>query len=224
MRRRRRPTGTLVERHEQDGSARVADGMDRRRYPEEDGNVPSAAGWGRVVGPKLEGDRRVERPPIMIVRQENRRPHRECVHTPPISRARPACAATNGAHWTGSSASTGRCSSRGADRWTRTGGAHEIADCAIRRPVRRFEDGKGERQSLFRYFQGRSSLATWLRAVLAQRYVDRLACGGGSSRWPTRRRRCATAAARSRARALPHARARRARARDHAVDDQTTSS
>jgi len=33
---------------------------------------------------------------------------------------------------------------------------------------------EGERQSLFRYFQGRSSLATWLRAVLAQRYVDRI--------------------------------------------------
>jgi RNA polymerase sigma-70 factor (ECF subfamily) len=31
-----------------------------------------------------------------------------------------------------------------------------------------------ERQSLFRYFHGRSSLATWLRAVLAQRHVDRL--------------------------------------------------
>lgn len=29
-------------------------------------------------------------------------------------------------------------------------------------------------KSLFRYFQGRSSLATWLRAVLSQRYVDRL--------------------------------------------------
>src|SRR3989442_1130391 len=35
-------------------------------------------------------------------------------------------------------------------------------------------DREGERRSLFRYFQGRSSLATWLRAVLAQRYVDRL--------------------------------------------------
>jgi hypothetical protein len=31
---------------------------------------------------------------------------------------------------------------------------------------------EGERQSLFRYFHGRSSLATWLRAVLSQRYVD----------------------------------------------------
>lgn len=30
----------------------------------------------------------------------------------------------------------------------------------------------GERRSHFRYFHGRSSLATWLRAVLSQRYVD----------------------------------------------------
>jgi RNA polymerase sigma-70 factor (ECF subfamily) len=30
----------------------------------------------------------------------------------------------------------------------------------------------GARQSLFRYFHGRSSLATWLRAVLAQRHID----------------------------------------------------
>lgn len=35
--------------------------------------------------------------------------------------------------------------------------------------------GRGaERHSLLVYFHGRSSLATWLRAVLAQRYVDRL--------------------------------------------------
>jgi RNA polymerase sigma-70 factor len=32
----------------------------------------------------------------------------------------------------------------------------------------------GERRSHFRYFHGRSSLATWLRAVLAQRHVDRV--------------------------------------------------
>ena len=34
------------------------------------------------------------------------------------------------------------------------------------------QERDGERQSLFRYFHGRSSLATWLRAVLAQRVVD----------------------------------------------------
>jgi RNA polymerase sigma-70 factor, ECF subfamily len=32
----------------------------------------------------------------------------------------------------------------------------------------------GERRSHFRYFHGRSSLSTWLRAVLAQRHVDRV--------------------------------------------------
>jgi len=32
----------------------------------------------------------------------------------------------------------------------------------------------GERQSLFRYFHGRSRLATWLRAILAQRHIDRV--------------------------------------------------
>jgi RNA polymerase sigma-70 factor (ECF subfamily) len=34
------------------------------------------------------------------------------------------------------------------------------------------QERDGARQSLFRYFHGRSSLATWLRAVLAQRHVD----------------------------------------------------
>jgi len=33
-------------------------------------------------------------------------------------------------------------------------------------------DGKGSERSLFRYFHGRSSLKTWLRAVLAQRHID----------------------------------------------------
>lgn len=32
-------------------------------------------------------------------------------------------------------------------------------------------------QGLFRYFHGRSSLSTWLRAVLAQRFVDRIRAG-----------------------------------------------
>jgi RNA polymerase sigma factor (sigma-70 family) len=33
-------------------------------------------------------------------------------------------------------------------------------------------DNKGPERSLFRYFHGRSSLKTWLRAVLAQRHID----------------------------------------------------
>jgi RNA polymerase sigma-70 factor (ECF subfamily) len=35
----------------------------------------------------------------------------------------------------------------------------------------------GERQSLFRYFHGRSSLLTWLRSVLAQRHIDQVRTG-----------------------------------------------
>ncbi len=35
-------------------------------------------------------------------------------------------------------------------------------------------DGKRGEASLFRYFHGRSSLQTWLRAILAQRHIDRL--------------------------------------------------
>src|SRR5262249_22044108 len=33
------------------------------------------------------------------------------------------------------------------------------------------------RRSLFRYFHGRSSLKPWLRAVLAQRHIDRIRSG-----------------------------------------------
>ena len=35
-------------------------------------------------------------------------------------------------------------------------------------------DGKRGETSLFRYFHGRSSLKTWLRAILAQRHIDRI--------------------------------------------------
>jgi len=35
-------------------------------------------------------------------------------------------------------------------------------------------DGPGRERSLFRYFHGRSSLKTWLRAVLAQRHINAL--------------------------------------------------
>jgi RNA polymerase sigma-70 factor (ECF subfamily) len=38
-------------------------------------------------------------------------------------------------------------------------------------------DGKVGGRSLFRYFHGRSSLKTWLRAVLAQRHIDSIRAG-----------------------------------------------
>ncbi|HKB10661.1 MAG TPA: sigma-70 family RNA polymerase sigma factor [Vicinamibacterales bacterium] len=62
---------------------------------------------------------------------------------------------------------------RAADALDRTQGAREIAD-SLYAELYGMTSGGGDRQSLFRYYQGRSSLATWLRAVLAQRYVDRV--------------------------------------------------
>jgi RNA polymerase sigma-70 factor (ECF subfamily) len=62
---------------------------------------------------------------------------------------------------------------RAADALNPHGGAREIAD-SLYAELYGIKDANGERLSLLRYFQGRSSLATWLRAVLAQRYVDRL--------------------------------------------------
>jgi RNA polymerase sigma-70 factor (ECF subfamily) len=62
---------------------------------------------------------------------------------------------------------------RAADALDTTGRARELAD-ALYADLFGLTERDGERRSLFRYYQGRSSLATWLRAVLAQRYVDLL--------------------------------------------------
>ena len=62
---------------------------------------------------------------------------------------------------------------RAADALDHTQGAREIAD-SLYADLFGIKMSDGQRQSLFRYYQGRSSLATWLRAVLAQRYVDRV--------------------------------------------------
>jgi RNA polymerase sigma factor (sigma-70 family) len=62
---------------------------------------------------------------------------------------------------------------RAADALDPTQGAREIAD-SLYADLYGVNSSNAERQSLFRYYQGRSSLATWLRAVLAQRYVDRV--------------------------------------------------
>src|SRR5580765_5730960 len=62
---------------------------------------------------------------------------------------------------------------RAADALDRTQGAREIAD-SLYAELYGIKTAAGERQSLLRYYQGRSSLATWLRAVLVQRYVDRV--------------------------------------------------
>jgi RNA polymerase sigma-70 factor, ECF subfamily len=65
---------------------------------------------------------------------------------------------------------------RAADSLDPSGGVRDLADSLYADLYGLAEPG-AERRSLFRYFQGRSSLATWLRAVLSQRYVDRLRAG-----------------------------------------------
>jgi RNA polymerase sigma factor (sigma-70 family) len=62
---------------------------------------------------------------------------------------------------------------RAADALNRAGGARDLAD-SLYADLYGLKDGTADRRSLLHYFHGRSSLATWLRAVLAQRYVDRL--------------------------------------------------
>lgn len=54
-----------------------------------------------------------------------------------------------------------------------SGGARDLAD-ALYAELFGLTERDGERRSHFDYFHGRSSLATWLRAVLAQRSVDRV--------------------------------------------------
>lgn len=62
---------------------------------------------------------------------------------------------------------------RAADAMEPGGNARELADSLYADLFGLADRGKS-RQSLFRYYHGRSSLATWLRAVLAQRHVDRI--------------------------------------------------
>jgi len=75
---------------------------------------------------------------------------------------------------------------RAADALDPSGGAREIADSlyADLFGLHNEQTQTGERRSLFPYFHGRSSLATWLRAVLAQRLVDRVRAGARTAPLP----------------------------------------
>jgi RNA polymerase sigma factor (sigma-70 family) len=61
---------------------------------------------------------------------------------------------------------------RGADAIDSSGGAREIAD-ALYGELFGVRAATTTRKSPFDYFHGRSSLSTWLRSLLSQRYIDR---------------------------------------------------
>jgi RNA polymerase sigma-70 factor (ECF subfamily) len=84
-----------------------------------------------------------------------------------------ACAAGNEAAWDHFVVELRPVLYRAADALAPGGAARDLAD-AIYADLFGLRERGGERQSLLRYFHGRSSLSTWLRAVLAQRHVDRI--------------------------------------------------
>ena len=65
---------------------------------------------------------------------------------------------------------------RAADAVETGGGAREVADALIA-DLYGLKQSRDARQSLFRYFHGRSSLTTWLRALVSQRYIDHIRAG-----------------------------------------------
>jgi RNA polymerase sigma-70 factor len=62
---------------------------------------------------------------------------------------------------------------RAADALDPSGASRELAD-SLYGELFGLVERDGTRRSLFEYFHGRSSLSTWVRAVLAQRHVDRV--------------------------------------------------
>lgn len=84
-----------------------------------------------------------------------------------------ACAAGHDAAWEHFIREYRPALYRAADALAPRGGARDVAD-GLYAELYGLTERDGERRSLFRYFHGRSSLGTWLRAVLAQRFVDRV--------------------------------------------------
>jgi len=100
------------------------------------------------------------------------RDYLEALHLEDLALAA-ACAAGSDAAWEHFIREYRPLLHRAADGIDPTGGARDLAD-ALYADLYGLRDRDGGRKSLFRYFHGRSRLATWLRSVLAQRHVDRI--------------------------------------------------
>ena len=84
-----------------------------------------------------------------------------------------ACALGHDAAWDHFVAEFRPALYRAADAIDPGGGAREAAD-ALYAELYGLKNKDGARQSLFHYFHGRSSLATWLRSLVTQRFVDQI--------------------------------------------------
>lgn len=98
--------------------------------------------------------------------------HAESLHLEDLALAS-ACAAGIDAAWEHFIHEHRPALFRAAAAIDRAGGGRELAD-SIYAELFGLRERDGERQSLFRYFHGRSSLGSWARAVLAQRHIDRV--------------------------------------------------
>jgi RNA polymerase sigma factor (sigma-70 family) len=84
-----------------------------------------------------------------------------------------ACAAGHEAAWERFILEQRPALYRAADALQPGGGARDLAD-SLYGELYGIDERGGGRRSMLAYYHGRSSLTTWLRAVLAQRYVDRV--------------------------------------------------
>ncbi len=110
--------------------------------------------------------------PVALAKGEAVERHLASLHLDDLALA-VACADGNEAAWDHFIREHRPILYRAADAIDKTGAAREAAD-ALYAELFGLTESEGERRSLFRYFHGRSSLATWLRSVLSQRYVDGL--------------------------------------------------
>ena len=94
------------------------------------------------------------------------------LHLPDLALAC-ACALGHDAAWDHFVAEFRPSLYRAADAIDPGGGAREAAD-ALYAELYGLRNKDGARQSLFHYFHGRSSLSTWLRSLVTQRYVDQI--------------------------------------------------
>src|SRR5687767_66076 len=146
--------------------SRIHDGQIARLY-----RKAQAERWGVPFAPFAEAlERSVEQWSAGRAPGGDVEPYLSTLHVEGLALAC-ACAAGHDAAWDHFVIEYRPVLYRAADALDHTGGARELAD-ALYAELYGLKERDGARATLFRYYHGRSSLATWLRAVLTQRHID----------------------------------------------------